>query len=282
MAEPGQEPLDANFRAQFRAQFRVGPVLGRGFTVLFKHIIPFGGAAMVIFLPIVAIAVLVTTTPMRVNLLLWVVGIAAVLVFLLAYVATAGISYGTFEALRGGRPTLGACLSRGFAYFFPVLGVAILTLLAILAALLPGFLLGSLGGRGLLILLVLLSLIPVFMVLTMLWVAIPACVVERPGVTASLARSAALTKGERWRLLGIIVILMLVNWGISLLSNVITVPLASMGAGATTMAIVGGLVGIVTTGLYTALNAVMAAVAYHDLRVAKEGIGIDQIAAVFD
>jgi hypothetical protein len=266
--------------AATEAAFRVGPVLGRGFGLLFKHLLPFGGAAMIMFLPIFAIVALVTTTPMPVNQLLWLIGVAVVLVFLLAYVATAGIAYGTFEALRGGTPGLGSCLRQGFAQFFPVLGVAILTLLALAATLLPGMLIGAAAGRGLLILLVLLSLIPMFMVMTMLWVAIPACVVERPGVTASLGRSAALTKGERWRVFGIIVIL--VNWGISLVSNVITVPLSSFGASAATMAIVGGLVGIVTTGLYTALNAVMAAVAYHDLRVAKEGIGIDQIAAVFD
>jgi hypothetical protein len=262
--------------------FRVGPVLGRGFGLLFKHIVPFGGAAMVMFLPIAAITALVTTTPMAVNTLLWIVGTAVVLVMLLAYVATAGIAYGTFEALRGGRPRIGSVLRQGFNHFFPVLGVAILTLLALAATILPGTLIGAFGGRGLLIVLFLLSLIPMFMVLTVLWVAIPACVVERPGVTASLGRSIALTKGNRWRLFGIIVILMLVNWGISLASNVVTVPLSSFGASATTLAIVGGLVGIVTTGLYTALNAVMAAVAYHDLRVAREGIGINEIAAVFD
>lgn len=268
--------------AAAQTPFRVGPVLGRGFGLLFKHLIPFGGTAMIMFLPIAVIVALVTTTPMQVNQLMWLIGTAAVLVFLLAYVATAGIAYGTFEALRGAKPRLGSCLSHGFAQFFPVLGVAILTLLALAATILPGTLIGALGGRGLLVILVLISLVPMFMVLTVLWVAIPACVVERPGVTASLGRSIALTKGNRWRLFGIIVILMLVNWGISLLSNVVTIPMSSFGASATAMAIVGGLVGIVTTGLYTALNAVMAAVAYHDLRVAKEGIGIDRIAAVFD
>ena len=32
----------------------------------------------------------------------------------------------------------------------------------------------------------------------------------------------------------------------------------------------------------TALTAVMATVVYHDLRVAKEGIGVTEIARVFD
>jgi hypothetical protein len=33
---------------------------------------------------------------------------------------------------------------------------------------------------------------------------------------------------------------------------------------------------------YYALNAAMATVAYHDLRVAKEGVSTEEIAAVFD
>ncbi len=36
------------------------------------------------------------------------------------------------------------------------------------------------------------------------------------------------------------------------------------------------------TSIYLALNAVMSTVGYHDLRVAKEGFSIDDIAAVFD
>jgi hypothetical protein len=34
--------------------------------------------------------------------------------------------------------------------------------------------------------------------------------------------------------------------------------------------------------VYGPFNAVLTAVTYHDLRVAKEGIDTDQIAAVFD
>jgi hypothetical protein len=262
--------------------FRVGGVLGRGFTLVFRHIVPFGATALIIFLPIGAIAAVITLVPLDANTLIWLVVATLLAVFLLAYVATAGISYGTFQALRGEKPRLGACLTKGFSVVFPVLGVALLTMLALAASLLPGVLIGSLGGTGFLALMIFLSLIPLLMVLTMLWVSIPACVVERPGVLGSLGRSARLTKGERWRVFGIVVIVMLVNWGISLLSNVITVPLATADPSAATMAIVGGAVGLITTAFYTALNAVMAAVAYHDLRVAKEGIGIDQIAAVFD
>ena len=34
--------------------------------------------------------------------------------------------------------------------------------------------------------------------------------------------------------------------------------------------------------LFGAFNAIMVVVTYHDLRVAKEGVDTDQIAAVFD
>ena len=36
------------------------------------------------------------------------------------------------------------------------------------------------------------------------------------------------------------------------------------------------------TALFGAFYAVVTAVSYHDLRVVKEGVGIEQIAAVFD
>ena len=38
----------------------------------------------------------------------------------------------------------------------------------------------------------------------------------------------------------------------------------------------------ILTALSTALYAVVSAVGYHDLRVAKEGVDAEQIAAVFD
>jgi hypothetical protein len=36
------------------------------------------------------------------------------------------------------------------------------------------------------------------------------------------------------------------------------------------------------SAVYSAFSAVLAVVAYHDLRVAQEGVDTDQIASVFD
>ena len=45
------------------------------------------------------------------------------------------------------------------------------------------------------------------------------------------------------------------------------------------MKLVGSLI---WTAIGAAFSSVVIAVAYHDLRVAKEGVDIEQIAAVFD
>jgi hypothetical protein len=39
---------------------------------------------------------------------------------------------------------------------------------------------------------------------------------------------------------------------------------------------------LVWNGIWGAFYAICVVVTYHDLRAAKEGVGIDQIAAVFD
>jgi hypothetical protein len=43
-----------------------------------------------------------------------------------------------------------------------------------------------------------------------------------------------------------------------------------------------GIVTVIITAIVTAYFNVVAAMIYHDLRVAKEGVGTEEIAAVFD
>ena len=45
---------------------------------------------------------------------------------------------------------------------------------------------------------------------------------------------------------------------------------------------VHAVVSYLATAFFIAFGAVTTAVAYHDLRLVKEGLGIDEIAAVFD
>jgi uncharacterized membrane protein len=146
-------------------------------------------------------------------------------------------------------------LRIGFGRILPVLGTAILV-----------GLLTMLGGIAL--------VIPAFIVMTMLFVAIPACVVERLGPGKSIGRSAALTKGYRWRVFGLWISFMIV---LGIVQSVSVGIGASIGG-----AFVAQLVLLLWNAVYIAFSATLAVVTYRDLRVAKEGVDTDQIAAVFD
>ena len=67
-----------------------------------------------------------------------------------------------------------------------------------------------------------------------------------------------------------------------LLISMVVSPLIEFGlaaVGGTTLALIGSLI---WNGVWGAFYAIAVVVTYHDLRVAKEGIDIEQIAAVFD
>ena len=236
--------------------FRVNSVLIRGFKILARNVVPFGLLALAFTAPphIYALAVNqpeepATTTASTGSLAIFVADI------LLRYLLTAALVYGTICELRGSHASLRECLSRGLSLVFPVVGVAILvgiaTGLATLALIVPGLI-----------------------VATMLWVAVPVAVVERPGVISSLTRSAVLTKGYRWPVFGVLVTVIGLNVVLALLAG-------SLVAGADDTAAFL-LVSWVVSAIFGAVIAVVSAVSYHDLRVAKEGIGATQIAAAFD
>ena len=111
--------------------------------------------------------------------------------------------------------------------------------------------------------------------------AVPALVVEKTGVFGAFGRSAELTKGHRWAIFG----LALVVWLISILLGLAIIPLQSVlllpGGGIfaeVPRLIVSGLVNVITT----TITAAGTAAVYYELRSIKEGIGPEQLAAVFD
>ena len=102
----------------------------------------------------------------------------------------------------------------------------------------------------------------------------PAIVVEKRGIIDSFNRSAFLTKGRRWAILGA----WLVFGVVSVLGMVLLMVVAQL----VSSGIVLPVIAYVWEALITAFSAVMTAVSYYYLRVDKEGVAIDEIAAVFD
>jgi hypothetical protein len=125
------------------------------------------------------------------------------------------------------------------------------------------------------ILAVVLGLVAAMGILFARWfVAGAACVVDRRWPFSALGRSAQLTKGYRWRIFGLILLLLATGIVVSLVMNLLLGPF-----GSTILTLLGSLA---WSAVWGAFYAIVVAVAYHDLRVAKEGMDIEQIAAVFD
>src|SRR5262249_48616043 len=143
--------------------------------------------------------------------------------------------YGAFEVMRGRPMNLAASARIGLRRFLPVLGVAIavpfLTALASIFLIVPGVI-----------------------VYTRWFVAMPACVVEGLGSSASMARSGELTKGQRWKVFG----LWLAAWMIVLIvQSVLEAVIPDAG-------ILSLIVRLVWGALWVAFYAIMVVVTYHD------------------
>ena len=83
-----------------------------------------------------------------------------------------------------------------------------------------------------------------------------------------------MTKGYRWKVFALALLLPVVNVG----SSRVILPVLTALAGP-----IVGLTGqVIWTGVTVAFIGIVFAVTYYDLRVIKEGVDIEQITAVFD
>jgi len=186
----------------------------------------------------------------------------------------AAITHGTLETLRGRKPAIGACLARAFTVLpqtfgaslilFVVLGVVGTVVMIVLNAFLPiaenaaaAFVAGVISTAVL------------ALVLVRVWVIVPAIVFERAGPIACFRRSMALTKGRRWIVFGVFAAVVVANYAVNLLSNV----LPQIGA-----PMAGAVLQAAATVFFLAFGAVLSAVGYYALRVEKEGAALSDIA----
>lgn len=246
----------AEFPQTAGGSFSVGSVLSQGFAIFFQNFVPFMLLAVVVFSPLILYTAWVDFSPENPDLIEAVETWSVMLMVLgvpLAMILNAALVYGTFRQLRGDPAPIGAALGQGIARALPVLGVAILSTVCIML----GFVL---------------LIIPGLIVMTALWVAIPVAVVEKPGIVASLKRSVDLTAGYRWSIFAIIFL-------VGAIERFATFIVENMGVSNIGIYL-GALLAIVA--VVSAIDSVVTAVGYHDLRVAKEGVDTEQIASVFD
>jgi len=171
--------------------------------------------------------------------------------------------YGAFEIMRGRPMNLAESAKVGLRRFFPIVGLAIVV----------SFLVG---------LAMALLLVPGLMLLTMWFVATPVCVVERAGVFRSMGRSRELTKGHRWKIFGLYLVVLIPALIIGAILGAVIVSGGAAVINSALSSTLGKIANLIWSAVWTAFLAILAVVTYHDLRVAKEGVDTDQIAAVFE
>jgi len=125
----------------------------------------------------------------------------------------------------------------------------------------------------------LLLIVPGIIATLALWVTIPACVVERLSAPAAISRSLGLTRGQRWRLLGLLLIVLVVAMFLGVILGLVSMMAGFSFAG------IPGLVGIALRAAASALSQLLTTAcvgsAYVALRAAKSGVGAGDVAAVF-
>ena len=247
------------------ARFEMGRVITRTFGVIGRNFVVFALLALIVAgIPAALVNYLTeasragATFDARLGS-----GIAGLISLLASCVLQAALIHGTISDLNGRKAVFGDCLSTGMRFLLPVLGVSILTGFAVVL----GFVLLIVPG----------------VLMALAWcVNVPVVVVERRGVMSTFSRSADLTRGHRWPILGLFVAYGLVAWVIDVVGVVAAhgFSLASLTAGGFNP--VEWIVLTVVQVVQALIGAAGLASIYYELRSNKEGVSAQQLASVFD
>jgi hypothetical protein len=174
-----------------------------------------------------------------------------------AYLLQATVVRSAILELSGRDADVQGSLVAALGLVLPMIGLAIVSYFAIVFGLL-------------------LLIVPGIILCVMWIVAVPVLVEERPGVFGSLSRSAALTKGSRWPIFGLLVLFLIFWWVVGLafallsFGNPFEQPIL-FAASSAIAAVVNGVV-----------MAAMLASLYFELRTVKEGATTDSLASIFE
>ena len=251
-------------------QFRVFGVLGQSFSILFRNIVPFGLISIFIMSP--PYIYLYVSDPYSSADDPFISG-TGIIDIILSYFLTAVLVFGVFQSLRGQPVSIFQSLSRGLWVILPVIGVVIIMGLiwAAFGALMFGVVY-ALSGIGGAILAIIVGVLAIY-ITCILWVIVPAAVVEGR-VLASFGRSSFLTKGNRWRVFGLLILVGLTSGIVGGLAGFIG---GAIGSNSSVLLLTWA-----ATAMTTAFSAVVVTVAYYRLCLVKDGVDENQIAAVFD
>ena len=249
-------------------KFQIGRVFNNSFAVIGRNIVLCAGLAFLFSgLPAIIIrlwsesrmqAILqadpgAAADPMLMFRNLTPVIIAGWVGYLFTLLLQSALVRATIEDLNGKRPTFADCLQIAIRFFLPTLAIGLLVGL----------------GAGL----ATLALVVPGIILWLGWsVSVPVLIQERLGVFGSMSRSRALTKGSRWSLFGLFLVL-------------IIIAMVIQGAAGVLVYLFHGIAAVIVAGLVQSVMAMLlsvaAAVSYVELRQVKEGTSVDELAEIF-
>lgn len=246
-------------------QFDLGRVIQRTFASIGQNAAVFFGAAVILVgLPSTLQALgqgeLMTTESARSFVFL---ALGGVLYFIGLFMLQGMVVKAAVNGFNGKKTAFGDAFNVGVQMFLPLLGLAIV------------------AGVGMMLGYILLIVPGV--ILSVLWsVAAPAVVVEKRGVFESLQRSRDLTRGHRWPVFGLLVIYIVLAWIVGAAIGGLALATGGTFSGGSPNLVVN----LITGPLVNVLSGVVASAGvaslYYELRTAKEGLGSEDLASVFD
>lgn len=189
-------------------------------------------------------------------------GIGGLVSIVFSSVLQVALTYGVVNSLRGQTTSLADCLSSGLRFFLPAVGVGIVVgvcvFFGIIFFIVPGVIL-ALGWS----------------------VTVPVLVAEGRGVFGSIGRAWRLTDGYK----GSLFLLGLIFLGLSLALSMVGQGIAAafLSSGMSTYNLI---LMVAVSPLMAAVSSVFGsagiASAYYELRQAREGVGVEALAQVFE
>lgn len=213
------------------------------------------------------------------------IGLPGIGVALLVFaVVTAPLVVAVLQHLHGGRPTFAGILHGGLRRIVRVfIGTAILLFVAIVPS--SGLVtLAALLGLPEILLAVPIGVATIYVlaILAMWFVVVPVLVAEQVGILSSFRRSRHLTRGHRWAVLALALVLSVMVVALAMiattvrLSLVVNAPMQMMLYPWLSLTLVP------FSAFASLMTAIIPAVTYHLLQAEKEGGGSDVLARIFD
>ena len=196
------------------------------------------------------------------------IGYGALVALITTAILQGALIFATVQDLNGQKPQIGEALATGLRNFLPLLIVSILFGLAVVFGMI-------------------LLIVPGIMIACAWCVAVPSLVADRTGIFESFSRSAELTRGNRWRVFGLFVLLWVILLVLGMVFGAVTAAMifSTPGALENPMAAATNPINIVVSVVQQTITAVIGAtliaVLYVELRRVREGAGPQWLAEIF-